>query len=340
MNEQSYQNREIIEYLLGSLPAAETERFDELSIISEEFAGTLDAAENQLLDAYACGELAGETLEKFQSYYLASSLRRKKATFAETFQIYGKRNQEKTVENMIFAQATPEQTSDGAFSFLNIFKNQNLLLRFGFTFGALLLMIAGGFWFLNNRANDETAKRNAPSNVQTQEPKQIEENRSANLNQEIAVVNSNSDSAAPPPAKPSPRKTPNAQPADALEPEKAIAPPKVIVASFFLAPPVRGDSQVKSLSIPNQTTEINMNLELETDDFPLYLAALTDESGSIKLWRSGKVKAITKGENKFLSIRFPAKLLKSKIHSLVVSGINADGEVEILGNYTFRSVLK
>lgn len=193
---------------------------------------------------------------------------------------------------------------------------------------------------MNNRANDETTKRNAPSNIRTEEPKQIEENRSANLNQEIAAVNSNSDSAAPLPAKPSPRKTPNAQPANAPEPEKAIAPPKVIVAWFFLAPPVRGDSQVKSLSIPNQTTEINLNLKLETDDFPPYLAALTDESGNIKLWRGGKVKAITKGENKFLSIRFPTKLLKSKIYSLVVSGVNSDGEAEIINNYSFRAVLK
>ncbi len=145
MNEQSYQNREIIEYLLGSLPAAETERFDELSFTDAKFAAALDAAENELLDAYVRGELADETLKKFKFHYFASPLRRKKVNFAETLQIYGKQHREKTVGTMISAQATPEQTSDGAFSFLNIFKNQNLLLRFGFIFGALLLMIAGGF---------------------------------------------------------------------------------------------------------------------------------------------------------------------------------------------------
>lgn len=340
MNERSYHNQEIVEYLLGSLPAAETERFDELIFTDDEFAGALDDAENELLDRYARGELEGEALAKFKSYYFASPLRREKASFAEAFQIYGKQDDAKKVENSLSADAKLKETRGGLFSFLKFSKNQNLPLRLGFAFAALLLMIAGGFLFLKNRADVETAKQAAPSNVQTEQPKQIEEKESANAKNEIAAANSVSESAAPLPANESPQKKSNARPMRTPEPEKQIAPLKTIVAAFVLSPSLRGDASVKSLSISSQTTEINMKLELETDDFPVFLVALTDETGNVNLWHSGKVNAAGKGENKFLNVRFPAKLLKSKIYSLEVSGVSFEGKTEIIGNYPFRAVLK
>lgn len=339
MNEQSYQNKEITEYLLGSLPAAEAERFDELSITSDEFTDALDAAENELLDRYARGELAGEALAKFKSYYLASPLRREKASFAEAFQIYGKQDDAKKVENSLSADAKLKETRGGLFSFLNFSKNQNPMMRYGFAFAWLLLVIAGGFLFLNNRADVETAKQNATSNVQTEQPKQ-EEKQHANANDEIAAVNSTSQSATPFSASESPQKNSNARPARTPEPEKPIAPPKIIVAAFVLPPPVRGDGKIENLSIPKNATDVNMRLELEADDFPAYLVVLTDETSSVNLWRGGKVKAAGKSENKFLTVQFPARLLKPKIYSLAVSGVNSNGEAEIVANYPFRAAVK
>ena len=87
--------------------------------------------------------------------------------FAETFQIYGKQNDVKKAENPLSAKIESKENRGGFFSFLNFSKNRNVPLRFGFAFAALLLMIAGGFLFLNNQSSNETAKQNAPSNVQT-----------------------------------------------------------------------------------------------------------------------------------------------------------------------------
>lgn len=337
MDEQSYENQEIIEYLLGALPTVKAERFDELSIMDERFADALDAAENELLDRYARGELAGDALDKFKSHYLASPLRREKAGFAETFQMYGEQYQGKPIENTISAKVKMEQTPAGFFSFFDSFKNKNRL-RFGFAFAALLLMTAGGFLFLKNQSMDETAKLNAPSNVQFEQPKPIEEKQSAN--NEIAAVNSATDSASPLPANESPQRNSNARPAHTPEPEKPIAPPKTIIATFVLSPSLRGDGKLKILSIAKEATEISVRLELEADEFPVYLVALVDETGSVNLWRSGKVKATGKGENKSLNTRFPARLLKSKIYSLVVSGVKTGAGDEIISNYSFRAVLR
>ena len=72
-------------YLLGALPETETERLDELSVTNEAFAGRLDAAENDLVDAYVRGELPPEDLEQFKSSYLSSPKRQQKVRFAEGF---------------------------------------------------------------------------------------------------------------------------------------------------------------------------------------------------------------------------------------------------------------
>jgi hypothetical protein len=74
----------VIQYLLGSATEEQTELLDRLSVADEDFAARLKAVEDDLVDAYVRGELAGEMLERFRTYYLASPLRREKVKFAET----------------------------------------------------------------------------------------------------------------------------------------------------------------------------------------------------------------------------------------------------------------
>jgi hypothetical protein len=80
---QTYDDRLLTRYLLGSLGDEETERLDELSIADDEFASRLQAVEDDLVDAYVRGELSGEILEQFRSFYLSSGRRRAKVQFAE-----------------------------------------------------------------------------------------------------------------------------------------------------------------------------------------------------------------------------------------------------------------
>ena len=72
----------LTQYLLGALPEDQTERVDEASITNDEIALRLRAMENDLVDAYVRGELSGETLERFESAYLANPERRKRVVFA------------------------------------------------------------------------------------------------------------------------------------------------------------------------------------------------------------------------------------------------------------------
>jgi hypothetical protein len=80
-----HEDRQLIRYILGLLPEKDAERLDELSIVDDEVATRLRSVENDLVDAYVCGTLKGELLERFESWYLASPRRLQKVNFARQF---------------------------------------------------------------------------------------------------------------------------------------------------------------------------------------------------------------------------------------------------------------
>ena len=77
-------DQHLIRYLLGLLPDEEAERLDEASIVDDDVAW-LCVAESDLVDAYISGTLTGETLARFETFYLSSPARREKVRFAERF---------------------------------------------------------------------------------------------------------------------------------------------------------------------------------------------------------------------------------------------------------------
>ena len=79
-----YDDQRVVQYLLGSISDEEANRLDELSIANDEFAERLRAVEDDLVDAYVRGHLSGDSLDRFQSHYLASPYRREKVRFAES----------------------------------------------------------------------------------------------------------------------------------------------------------------------------------------------------------------------------------------------------------------
>ena len=108
------------------------------------------------------------------------------------------------------------------------------------------------------------------------------------------------------------------------------------IGGHVLAPSLRGGSKIQSVSIPPRTGVVAVSLELETDEYTAYRAILRNPSDNRTLWSSGKIKSNKVGDGKRLKLNFPAALLKSGIYSIEVSGIAADGEAEIISDYSFR----
>jgi hypothetical protein len=80
--ETGHDDHLFVRYLLGLLPEKDAERLDELSIADGDVASRLCAVENDLVDAYVRGTLAGDMLKRFESFYLASPRRHEKVMIA------------------------------------------------------------------------------------------------------------------------------------------------------------------------------------------------------------------------------------------------------------------
>ena len=85
MSREPLRDDQLIRHLLGTLPEDEAQRVEEESIVDDEVAARLQVAEDDLVDAYARGTLSGDRLARFESFYLASPLRRDKVAFAKRF---------------------------------------------------------------------------------------------------------------------------------------------------------------------------------------------------------------------------------------------------------------
>lgn len=326
MNERNYNKQKLTDYLLGTLPEPESERFDELSFTDDDFSDQLKAAENDLIDAYLNDELSGAMLENFKTHYLASPLRREKLEFAKTLQAYAAKNAaQPDSENASFFE---QPKKPGFFALGKIFANP----AFGWaSFAAvLILLIFAGIWLVkrnSDRPENDVAMQKTPAISPTETPK-AEIPSAVNANETPTVKDANS--------LPSENKTIQRTPVPTPTPKsKENINPSPIVASFVLSPPLRGTGNLPSVSFSKNTTLIKMSLKLEGDDYKTYRVALVDESNR-QLWQSGNLKSA----NDSITAGFPAKLLKSGVYSLVLSGFNESGEAEIISNYSFRSVVK
>jgi hypothetical protein len=305
-------------YLFGRLPQEETERLDELSVTDDEFAARLDTVENDLVDAYVRGELSGNSREDFLTLYLSTAKRREKVTFAESlYSLEGKHASHATADAVIPPQAKsswwfdlfslPRLALAGGLAMLlaiSVLMVDNLHLRNGMSQAKMDREM------LQQRERDLLARLDDERASGAKTAKELEQVR-----QSLASLESNAA------AKPS-----------AAAP---LASP-LSVAAFVLSPQLRGAGKMPDLSLPQGTTRVDLLLDLESDDFRRYRVMLKNPGSDRVLWRSGRLKSVTKGQGRTLSIGLPVNLLKPGVYQLEVTGTPVSGGVEFVSSYVFR----
>ena len=353
---KGYNNETITAYLLGSLPEEKVEIFDELSFTDDDFADELKAAEKDLVDAYVNGELRGTTLEQFKQFYLDSPLRREKVEFAAAFQKFAANN---VTEKIAAAEAKPEQNLSGFFTRFFTFARPSL--QWSFALAALVLAIFGGWLFLENSRlrfdmNEAQAKRDEMMKRETelrQREQQLQseiadqrtndsetENELAKIREEREQLGQELKKSQQHVIEQKRLTEQQQQQQRRVEMQKppAVSPSRQLIATFIFTAPLRGNSQLKTISVPAAADTIKARLELESSDYPAYRVVLQDQATGATLWQSKIIKAKTGGTDKAIDISFPAKLLKSKLYTLEVSGIAGGGTAEILSDYSFQVV--
>lgn len=109
-----------------------------------------------------------------------------------------------------------------------------------------------------------------------------------------------------------------------------------VIASFLLLPALRGPGDVSTASLPSETSDVRLQLKLESDDYPRYSVALKDPATNRILWRSAQLKPKAVGESKLVSITVPATLLKPQHYSLELTGVRTQSGVDFVASYAFK----
>lgn len=343
MSKQTHNDQTMRRYLLGALPDAEAERLDGLSFTDDEFAEALKPAERDLVDAYVQGELTGATLERFRSHYLASPLRREKVEFARAFQLVaGKSTGNEALEAGTETQYKSATKRKGSWRFfsLGFLAAPRTSLQWGMVFATLALLIAVGWLAFENarlpRQPAQTAAlREQPGQREQELQREREERRpaAAETDLELARVRGERERLEQELRR---KESERQQRATGQQPAR---PDSVGIAFFTLVPQMRDAAQVREVSIPPGAGYVAARLELEPNDYSAYRVALIDQAGNQTFWRSGKLRAKVMGDDKALSVRFRADLLKTQtVYLLRVTGLSDSGVTELVGDYPFRVV--
>ena len=324
-------NGVIAQYLLGSLSEEETERLDELAIVDDEFAGRLQLVENDLVDAYVRGELSGEMLERFTSFYLSSPKRREKVRFAHVFQTAPDRDvvtaQAETQPARRSEVVLADQSVSSPGWLRGLFPAWRPALVWGAASIAVLLVIVG-LVVQNRRLQDQISQAQSERASTQQRERELQadldKERSA-VSEREREVESLRDKIA---QLDQPRSTDSPGGQSSGSPEHPV--------TVDLAPQLRGISQPHSVSIPAAANLVIMQLELESGDYPVYRAELKEQPGGRVVWSGGRLRARAKGDGKALVVNLKPGLLKSQRYVIEVSGIPASGAAEIVGSYLFE----
>jgi hypothetical protein len=319
---KTYTDEDIALYLLGSQPAEETERLDELSITDDEFVARLQAVEDELVDSYVRGDLTGEKLQAFNSTYLLSQNRRDKVRFASA--LHDMTNRAVPREQDPGAWSAKKMRGSGVEKPRRMFLGFGPALQWGLAAAALLLVAAGG-WLLRETfilRDQVTAAREERSTLQ-QRMRELEsllaeqgssisekERELEQLRERLARTGQDAGTG------PEPASLPN-------------------VVSFLLAAPLRGASQIPSLAVPTDADYVALQLEVEASNYPAYRAELT-EPGGAAAWRSGRLRLRTTLDTKSAGVSIPASLLKPGRYDLVLYGVSSNRPAEVIATYPIK----
>jgi hypothetical protein len=353
--------QKLTQYLLGSLPATEAERLDELSLTDDEVAESLRSVENDLIDAYVQDELDEAARAQFKIHYLASATRRERVAFAQDFQSHAEEmSARQTTEARVEtpAEARAETATEVAARRkrsrrFSVWRGINLsrpAWQWGVGVAALALFIVGGWLVFDNarlrqqRAQTEaSAERERQAQEARKEPEnqratgaQLADERARAERERLAQEQSQHEQQriAEQQRITEQQRTAEQQRAAAQNSSSPRAGAGS-VATFILAPQVRGGGQVQSISIPSNAEHVRMRLRLEPNESTAYRVALLNETGAQTLWRANRLTSRAAGDDKVLNFNLRAQLLKPQT-SYVLRATNDAGE--IVDDYPFRVV--
>lgn len=306
------------QYLLGLSTDAERERLESDFFADDDAFQEMLTAEDDLIDAYARGELSAKESKQFEKRFLTSPLGRERLQFAR-------------------ALAGPQAEQEVAAStwwpgFLGSLAGPGAAYRLGTVMAVVI--VAVGFSALlidRSRMNNELRELRAERARLTEKSEElqriadVERARSAELTAQIQASNN-------PPGKPAEEVTHN-------EGQRRQEPTELLASIPFDISPgsIRGGGG-QVLPVPQRARSIVLRLSFERPSLHQeYRAAIETPDGS-PVWRNdsfGSRSNVTESNGISLPA-IPAGTLPPGDYILLLSGRRSDGSFEPVANYSFR----
>jgi hypothetical protein len=301
----------LVRYLTGRVTSEEAERFDELSIADDGLAERLRAIENDLVDAYARGELTGTARDAFTAGYLAAPGHREKVKFAEA--LYAREKKPTPRAGLATQRLSPRRF---------------LIPYWGGAVAALLLIAVTGLLVAQNlklqrEIADARTTRATLEQRQRDLQGQLSSERTARtqIASELARVR-------------------DALAAGAIRDRVSETHGVASLVSFLLMPSRRGIADVPQIAIPRATREIEIRLLLESDEFASYRVTLRDPGSDRPIWRSPLLASARSSDGQVVRTSVPTTRLASRHYMFELTGIPKAGEPDVIASYPVAVVLK
>lgn len=298
----AYDDELLTRYLLGNVSADQAEKLDELSVADDEFAWRLTGVENDLVDGFVRGEMRGENLNRFRSFYLSSAKRQQKVEFAAGFLSLKERAAGE------FREQSPRATNRSWWRWISPFR------QWSFAAAALALLFVAGYLFTDNlslRRQGDVADLNRQHEQQLQQ--ELDQQRASNAQLQHELDNSRGTTTV-------------------LGQLNTIA--------LLLPAPTRSAVTIENVSIHPGTDLLVLALSLESDDFPQYRISLKDPATRQEIWHSTTLLSSTSAGHKTVTGGVPAKLLRQQRYLAQLIGIQRNGKVVPVADYPFSAVLR
>jgi hypothetical protein len=335
LHESTHDDQQIVGYLLGLLPDEETEQLDEMSIAHDEVAWRLRVVENDLVDAYVGGTLAGETRERFESFYLSSPRRRQKVRFAGTFlrtvdRAGAPADTDAGRDRLRGSVAERDRpASQGSWAELRMVPRSKA--AWTLAAAAVLLVLASAVLVQDARVRsglDEVRRASAALDRRAQElEQQLKDQQAANVETVKELERLRESLAA------LPQRSPAAGPSDPAGSQR-----RTLMTALVLLPQTRSIGSIPTLRVPQGADRATFELPLESNEFSGYQVVLKDPATNQSVWRSGRITPKSPGGQPVVSVIVPTNVLKPQHYSLELTAYVAAGGGQTVGNYTFQIV--
>lgn len=353
-------------YLLGKLSEAEREQFEESYFADDALFERFLAVKDELLDAYARGELDEVNHALFEQHFLVSTTRRRQLDEAQEFiRVVTAASSKAKHMTEPLSVITPGSSSWRQ-SLANFFNLRLSAWQFGFA--ALLLITLGGtlilalLWQRQATRNELAAKKSSPepTTEMTTGPLTNESDNNDVNNKNVAIPSStpanvnestNKKTALQPkrkkPTQPQiqNRKLQRAKNKSPVNDRKdtrfnltiaSVGRDPEPIASITLMPVASRDiNDENTIELYTATRKVRLRLVFKDDNYRNYSAIITTIEGASVLGRNN-LKAKISGGEKSVTLQFPPALLTGQDYIVTLKGKTAAGQTETIGEYYFR----